>query len=235
MAMVTATDMKRVKSKRIMLMRQLCMLLLFSPLLLVAQQRRVSAFIFQPEWYAGLHAGVNMMVAEGFPSYNWLQSTGVSARPVIGYQFSPALGVRGILGVQSHRWNDTRSNGNDSVLSFGSQTLQADLMLNVSNLLLGYTLNAPLDVSIFAGVGALHRNTILPDNGYFSYLIRGGIQFDYRLNQSLELNLLAELNVTDDKFNAFAVSTPVDMFPAVMLGLTWHFRTNKPFSRRCCD
>ena len=158
-----------------MLMRQLCMLLLFSPLLLVAQQRRVSAFIFQPEWYAGLHAGVNMMVAEGFPSYNWLQSTGVSARPVIGYQFSPALGVRGILGVQSHRWNDTRSNGNDSVLSFGSQTLQADIMLNATNLLFGYTLNAPLDVSIFAGVGALHRNTILPDNGYFSYLIRGGI------------------------------------------------------------
>ena len=183
-----------------MLMRQLCILLLFSPLLLVAQQRRVSAFIFQPEWYAGLHAGVNMMVAEGFPSYSWLQSTGVSARPVIG-----------------------------------SQTLQADLMLSVSNLLLGYTLNAPLDVSLFAGVGALHRNTILPDNGYFSYLIRGGIQFDYRLNQALELNLLAELNVTDDKFNAFAVSTPVDMFPAVMLGLTWHFRTNKPFSRRCCD
>jgi len=152
-----------------------------------------------------------------------------------GYQFSPVLGVRGILGVQSHRWNDTRSGTTDSVLSFGSQTLQADLMLNVSNLLLGYTLNAPLDVSIFAGVGALHRNTILPDNGYFSYLIRGGIQFDYRFNQALELNLLAELNVTDDKFNAFAVSTPVDMFPAVMLGLTRHFRTNKPFSRRCCD
>ena len=47
-------------------------------------------------------------------------------------------------------------------------------------------------------------NAILPDNGYFSSVIRGGVQFDYRLNQSLELNLLAELNVTDDKFNAFA-------------------------------
>ncbi len=235
MATAMFTAMEAIKNRRFKAFRLFCLILMFSPLWLMAQQRRVSAFIFQPEWYAGIHTGVNMMVAEGFPSYNWLQSTGLSARPVIGYQFSPALGVRGILGVQSHRWNDTRSGTNDSILSFGSQTLQADLMLNVSNLLLGYTLNAPLDVSIFAGVGALHRNTILPDNGYFSYLIRGGIQFDYRFNQALELNLLAELNVTDDKFNAFAVSTPVDMFPAVMLGLTWHFRTNKPFSRRCCD
>ena len=131
--------MNKMLMKRKHLIKALLAFLIM-PFLVNAQQRRVSAFIFQPEWYAGLHAGVNMMVAEGFPSYSWLQSTGVSARPVIG-----------------------------------SQTLQADLMLSVSNLLLGYTLNAPLDVSLFAGVGALHRNTILPDNGYFSYLIRGGI------------------------------------------------------------
>ncbi len=226
--------MNKMLMKRKHLIKALLAFLIM-PFLVNAQQRRVSAFIFQPEWYAGLHAGVNMMVAEGFPSYNWLQSTGVSARPVIGYQFSPVLGVRGILGVQSHRWNDTRSAGNDSILSFGSQTLQADLMLNVSNILFGYSLNAPLDISLFAGAGALHRNTILPDKGYFSYLVRGGLQFDYRINQSLELNMLAEINVTDDKFNTFVTGTPVDLYPTVMVGLTWHFRTNKPFSRRCCD
>jgi len=84
--------MNKMLMKRKHLIKALLAFLIM-PFLVNAQQRRVSAFIFQPEWYAGLHAGVNMMVAEGFPSYNWLQSTGVSARPVIGYQFSPALGV----------------------------------------------------------------------------------------------------------------------------------------------
>jgi hypothetical protein len=86
--------MEAIKNRRFKAFRLFCLILMFSPLWLMAQQRRVSAFIFQPEWYAGIHTGVNMMVAEGFPSYNWLQSTGLSARPVIGYQFSPALGVK---------------------------------------------------------------------------------------------------------------------------------------------
>lgn len=235
MATAMVTAMEAIKNRRFKAFRLFCLILMFSPLWLMAQQRRVSAFIFQPEWYAGIHTGVNLIVAEGYPDYNLFKSSGITARPLIGYQFSPSLGVRGMLGVQTHRWNDIRSGNNDSILSFGSQTLQADLMLNVSNILFGYSLNAPLDISLFAGAGALHRNTILPDKGYFSYLVRGGLQFDYRINQSLELNMLAEINVTDDKFNAFVTGTPVDLYPTVMVGLTWHFRTNKPFSRRCCD
>lgn len=231
MAMGTDMDMEATKTNTL---RTIVLISILCPLLLNAQTRRVSAFIFQPEWYAGFHLGGNMTVAEGFPEYNWLQSTALSARPVIGYQFSPALGARAALGIHGHRWNDPRA-GNDSILSFASQSLHADIMLNISNLVFGYSLNAPMDFSLFGGAGVLHRNRILPDNGMFSYLVRGGAQIDYRFTQFLELNIAAELNVTADQLNAFTSGTPVDLFPAVLVGLTWHFRTNKPFRRGCCD
>lgn len=228
-------SIKTKESKRLFTFRLLFVFLLLNILTLQAQQRRVSAYIFKPEWYAGVHVGVNMLAVEGFPNYNWLQSTGISARPLIGYQFSPVIGIRGLISVQGHRWNDVRLGNNDSILSLGSQTVQADLMVNVSNMLFGYSLNVPFDFSLFGGFGGIHRNSILPDNGYFSYLVRGGAQIDYRINQALELNMIAELNITGDNLNAFAVSTPVDLYPALMVGLTWHFRTKRPFSRRCCD
>jgi hypothetical protein len=173
-------------------------------------------------------------VAEGYPDYNLLSSTGISGRAFAGYQFSPVLGLRGLATLQGHRWEDTFT-GPDTLRSFGSQALMIDLMLNLSNLFFGYSLNAPLDISLYAGTGVLHRNIMNNSPGLFSYVARGGMQFDYRLNQQIELNLLAEINAANDNFNGLTGGTGFDLFPGVMLGITWHFRTTKPFRRTCCD
>lgn len=234
MATAMVTAMEAIKNRRFKAFRLFCLILMFSPLWLMAQQRRVSAFIFQPEWYAGIHTGVNLIVAEGYPDYNLLSSTGISGRAFAGYQFSPVLGLRGLATLQGHRWEDTFT-GPDTLRSFGSQALMIDLMLNLSNLFFGYSLNAPLDISLYAGTGVLHRNIMNNSPGLFSYVARGGMQFDYRLNQQIELNLLAEINAANDNFNGLTGGTGFDLFPGVMLGITWHFRTTKPFRRTCCD
>lgn len=201
-------------------------------LTLVAQQRRVSAYIFQPEWYAGGQIGINNLIAEGFPESFLSKTIGNQTRVFLGYNFTPVFGIKTGLAVAGHKW--AGYSGNKPVISFGSQSLNADLVLNLTNSFFGYDLYYRTDFSLFAGGGVIHRNKADFTSDFYSYLLRGGAQLDYRLTQFWDVNLNAELNVTGDKFNDFAGGSNFELVPAVMLGLTYHFRTDKLFGKGCC-
>lgn len=202
-------------------------------LTLVAQQRRVSAYIFQPEWYAGGQIGTNLIVAENFPNYSLQNSLGIQGRFLLGYNFSPVFGVRSGLSLNSHNWAGPSLNS--PKVSFGSQAANLDLVLNVTNSFFGYDLYYRTDFSLFAGGGVIHRNKADFAADYFSYLLRGGAQLDYSISQFWDVNFLTELNVTGDEFNDYLGGSKFEIVPAFMIGLTYHFRTNKPFKRGCCN
>lgn len=187
-----------------------------------AQKRRVSAFIFQPHWYLGANMGLNTFVGEGWGVYSPLQSLGFSGRVAGGYNFSPVIGFRAMAGYATHNWPDIRYS--DMNLAFGAENVTADVMVNMSNLIAGYYLTRPLDISLYGGAGFSHRDKAVFINDLSTYIVRGGLQADLHLTQFWDLNLMAELNVAPDNYNEYSVGAPFDIYPAITVGLTYHFR-----------
>lgn len=56
------------------------------------------------------------------------------------------------------------------------------------------------------------------------FALRGGLQFNYMLSNSLDLGLEATFNATDDGYNGTRYDRKWDTYVNVMLGLTWHFK-----------
>lgn len=66
-------------------------------------------------------------------------------------------------------------------------------------------------------------------NTYFA--VRGGLQLNYALNSSLNLNLEATITATDDGYNGICYDDKWDAYANVMLGVTYFFK-NKQGERR---
>lgn len=189
-----------------------------------AQNRRVSLYIFQPHWYLGGHAGVNSFVAEGIGSYSPLESLGMMARISGGYDFSSVFGVRGTAGIVTHTWPDIRTA--NTIVDFGAQNLNADLTINLSNLIKGYYLARPLDILLYGGAGVTHRNQALFTSDLITYTARAGLQADIHLSQVWDMNLMGEMNISSDNYNDHPVGFAFDLYPTVAIGFTYHFRTS---------
>lgn len=187
-----------------------------------AQKRKISAYIFHPHWYLGANVGVNTYVAEGWGAYSALSSIGGSGSVTGGYSFMPALSLQATGTYAMHNWPDIRfSNLN---YKFAAQNITADLVLNLSNLIQGYYLVRPLDISLYGGAGFSYRNKADFNSDLFTYISHGGLQADWHLTQFWDINIMAELNVTSDNYNEYAVGAPIEMYPALKLGFTYHFR-----------
>lgn len=187
-----------------------------------AQKRRVSAYMFKPHWFTGGNLGANTYAGEGWGSYSPFQSMGFVGRVAGGYNLSPVLGFRAMAGYATHTWPDIRfSNMN---LTFGAENITADILINMSNLIQGYYLVRPLDISLYGGLGFSHRDKAIFVTDLSTYLGRGGVQADWHLTQYWDINLMAELNMTSDKYNEYSVGFPSDLYPALTVGLTYHFR-----------
>ena len=98
---------------------------------------------FKPGWYLGANGGAGLYLAEGsnffssspFVNFNIIDNLGWKARLSAGYDFTPVIGLRGMLGYTQNRWPDNRF-GN-KIQSFGAEYLTADLMVNISNWIFG--------------------------------------------------------------------------------------------------
>jgi hypothetical protein len=180
----------------------------------------------------GIYAGPNFVVGEGFPYSSLFDAMGAQVNPVIGYQFSPVISLRAGLDIAQFNWPKIPGN---TILSAGSQSIYLDAVLNLSNAFATYDLYRVLDISIFGGAGLLFRSKgdyVAPFNAFFG---RVGGQFDVHLTQFVDLNLRADLNITSDIYNEVIGGAPVEILPAAMVGITYHFRTNKPFKKGCCN
>ncbi|MBQ8099527.1 MAG: OmpA family protein [Bacteroidaceae bacterium] len=189
-----------------------------------AQWEPKTVYDFQPHWYVQLQP-VGGQYTLGEVSFKHLISYNVQG--ALGYDFTPVFGAR--LAVNG--WTSkagTEVDGGDNAQwkwTYFSPTL--DLTINLSNALFGFNPNRVFNLGVFVGAGAnfagsnhraVRANNYLASlhnyaNGYqpLQYLWNGtktrfvgqtGLQADFRLSERLALNLEAQANILNDKYNS---------------------------------
>ena len=92
------------------------------------------------DWYVGVNGGANYLLAESSSIYTKAQpldAVGYSVRFEVGYNFSQALGVRGMISENVHRWPDDRRLNSDRTFKLSgvtSQTFTIDATVNLLKL-----------------------------------------------------------------------------------------------------
>lgn len=185
----------------------------------------VSAYIFNSGFNVGAFVGPNVFVGDGFGSYKLNGSLGLSQNIFIGYEFSDVLSSRALFGNSSLNWpNPDPIPSLMGKRAFSTQMISVEALYNLSNYLNYYNLYRPYDFSILAGVGLIMREKSNFDSEYTGFLIKGGMQFDYRLSFQLNLNLNATLNVMPEKVDGVVSGEPFNMIPELKVGITYHIR-----------
>jgi len=218
-------------------MKRIILVSLFLTLISLANAQRLDdgstyTVPFRPYWVAGINGGLSLYLAEGnvftyskIPHIFSLRDNGGSTERVeLGYHFTPIFGVRGFLSITQHHWADIRYTTPDGLHllnAFGSESLTADLMINLSNWWRGFNPNRLFNLSVFAGTGVVHRDKADFSTDNYSLCLRGGLQGDFRINENLKLNLIADGNIVNDNFNAYVVTFPVEIFTAFTVGLSY--------------
>ena len=205
------------------------------------QTEKINSGTFQPGWYLGANAGLNWFLGEGnnpFSSkayFSFDKNKGFIGRAVIGYDFTPVIGLKGMIGYAHHGyWPDLYSkknaDGSSPISSFGSQNLTVDMTVNLSNWWADYNPDRAFDISAFGGTGFAHRNKANLSDDWYGLIGRIGLQGDFHLTKQLYLNLILEDNVVGDKYNDHVETLIFDTYPALTLGLTYHFREKSKVS-----
>ncbi len=209
----------------------------------LAQQSKTDHSLeFNPHWFGQIQGGAAYTVGE--TAFRNLLSPAAAAS--IGYQFTPSVGLRfGASGWQ----------GKGNVVSpfevYGFHFVQgqADLILDLANLLGGYDHRRLFSPYLLAGGGAAFgfgngaaKVTKTDPNTYFGHLWdkavlpagRYGIGTGIRLSDAVSLSLEVNGNVLSDKFNSKRVDRPDFQFNA-LAGLKVAFgKTTRP-SRQYLD
>ena len=196
------------------------------------EAKKTDSYLFKPGWYVGANGGYNLFLGEGNNFFNPLMGNSKPyvfnlkdngsflGRAVAGYNFTPTIGIRGMLGYVNTSWPNAYIT---DLNIFSSENLTADFMLNLSNLNNKFNPNRKIDFTLFGGLGLGFRNSVVKDNlTPFSGILRAGIQSDYKITPAVALNLILEGNLTTDNYNDLALSPlPFDAFAALTLGVTY--------------
>ena len=202
--------------------------ILFSSVLTSAQT--VDNESLYPEWYVGGNLGVSWLMAEGNDIFSNVpdsrfslsENGGFMLRAEIGYNISPIWGVRSFIGYTRNHWPNVLYLDRP-IVSFGSEYVTGDLMLNISNLVSGQNLVRTFDFLAFAGTGVLFRNKITENGaGYMSLIGRVGGQGNFMLNQFIDLKAIFDLNFVGDKYNDLKTGRRVDILPTFSLGIAYY-------------
>lgn len=181
---------------------------------------------FKPGWFVGANGGLNLFMGEGNNFFNPnkpfvspAKNVGFLGRLAAGYNFSPVVGLRGMLGYNVINWYTVPVG--TAVNTLPGENLTVDYVVNLTNLAKGYDANRKIDFSAFFGLGAayLNKNTDTPP---FAGFLRGGLQSDCHLSSLLDLNVILDGNIATDNYNDKAFTPlPVDLFASLAVGLTY--------------
>lgn len=183
----------------------------------------------KPGWYIMANGGSSWILAEGNnflrnttnDYFSILNNAGLTARLGAGYDFTHVYGVRAYLGYTGTNWPDWRNAF--TFKSFDAYYLNADFVMNLSNLIKGYDAKRLIDFSAFAGLGGDMRNQGDLTNTWLNMVGRIGGQADLKITPQLALNLIADATLAGDKYNDYVGGNPIDLLPALSLGLTYRF------------
>ena len=199
------------------------------------QKENTAPGAFRPAWYVGANGGYNIFLGEGNNFFNedkphifTLKDNGsYLGRFVLGYDFTPAIGIRGMLGYVNTNWPNAFLTDK---YNFSTEMLSADFMLNLSNLNNHFDPNRKLDFLAFAGLGMGYRDQNLIQNlSPITGIVRLGLESDFKLSQDWKLNLILEGNVATDNYNDLALSPlPFDLIGALTVGVTYRLPEPAP-------
>lgn len=206
-------------------MKRLIFSTIFAVLSLTAIAQYLGDKSFRPAFYVGTSAGINSYWGEGYEAYmleHAQNSLGFIGRITLGYDFTSVIGLRGSFGYAQHNWPN--ANNNFIAETFEARTFTGDLTVNITNWIGGYDYTQKYNLIAFGGAGAGNQYTLK----LWSYILRGGLQGNFILSKYIDLNVAGEINIVQDKYNDLneAVS-PLDCYPAITVGLTYHIKPEK--------
>ena len=213
----------------------------------ICAQKYTKKTLYNPVFTIGVNGGLNYFMGEDVGKYLPKLSTaplGYSGRMLVGYNLSPKVGIRTMLGFGS--FNSPHTVSKDT-LSFKEYTLTADYVLNLTNTFGVYKPSKMVNFSAFAGLGVSYRDKIIlatsgktMSDAYISPLFRGGLLFDIRLSELLYFNIIGDLNILPDPYNGrpgykvngvqsaiTSVGTPIDILPNLTFGFVYKIPTEK--------
>ena len=188
------------------------------------QKNDESTWKFIPHWYIQLQAGANETLGEA----KFFDLLSPSAQVAVGYQFNPYLSAR----VKANGWQAKGGWVNpEQDYKFNQVGLQADVRLDLTNLLGGYNPERKVSVGIFAGGGANmawkndEAQTLSTHNYDLPYLWDGtkvrpvgnaGLDVNFRISERVSLGLEANAHILSDKFNSKKAGNADWMFNALL-------------------
>jgi hypothetical protein len=213
-------------------MRRIFVLIFIFSIFTVTQAQYSRRITYEQEMYVGASAGMNSYWGEGSKSYMLsmpLSSLGLMGNFVVGYKFTPFFEMQLSPGYVTHNCPDDRRN--DTIQSFSAQNMTVDLLWNVSNAI-RYNKSRNFTLYVVGGAGIAYRNTSTDlQNALISPVLKGGLQGTFLLNDKLNLNISGLVHLVTDAYNGYPLTgfnrTPVDLYPALTVGLTYHFVTTK--------
>ena len=183
-----------------------------------------STWKFIPHWYLQLQAGASHTLGEA----KFFDLVTPSAQIGAGYQFNPYLGVR----AKVNGWQAKGGWVNpEQTYKFNQLGLEADIRLDMTNLIGGFNPERAVSVGIFAGAGANmswsnDEAQKLNTNGYeLPYLWDGtkvrpvgnaGVDVNVRVSKSVSIGLEANAHMLSDKFNSKKAGNADWMFNALL-------------------
>lgn len=204
-------------------------LLVFSTTFGFSQIKRgISAFNFTSDIFVGGNIGPNAFLSEGFSDYGLTNSFGVSESFFIGKNFSERLGARAMISLATMNWPDLVSISSP-VRKFSIQSLNAELLYNLSNQFGVYNLNRSVDYQLYVGGGVISRDKATFQNEYLGLMVKGGLQADVRLNFMWDININLGMTVVPEIFNEVVIGLPFELIPELKVGFTYHSRAPKRY------
>lgn len=188
-----------------------------------AQQTAIKNYGFGDHWFIQAQGGASYTFSENSKDADFFKLVTPHVAVSVGKHFSPIAGAR----LQLGGWESKSYRGKaiDETYSFKYMQANADVLLNFMNLFTEYQGDKAFNLYGIMGLGYVHnygdhkvgvstQNNIVP---------RVGIQADFRLNESLSLNVEAIGNLMADRFNGVVGGRHYDGTANALLGLTYRF------------
>jgi OOP family OmpA-OmpF porin len=215
----------------------LALLLIFSLMSIsLSAQQAAAKDGYNPGWFIGLNGGANWFLGEGNNfldgtdrnSWSVGKSMGYLGRLELGYNFNSVYALRFMAGYnQYNQYTKSRSTGVENVRPFAGETLSADLMMNLTNLVKGYDPNRKFTLGAFAGLGIAYMNDNVNTSNIGGSLLRGGLQANYHITPAWALSLIGEANMLSDNVNDGVADMFFDLSPDVAVAISYRFGSEK--------
>lgn len=206
------------------------------------------------DFYVGIAGGFSQSLAENAVKTDFITHQIPSANLLIGYNFTPAFGLRltGGFNAQTSRCSNAAFKAMPEVYGngrYGFNTLTGTLsgVINLTNIFMGYDADRPATFSLLMGGGYLKSFNfdeeklagwnkypyypVDPQGGQY-YSGHLGLQCAARLSEPFDLQFELRGNATDNRYNGVSNGNHLDFYLDLMVNFVYHFKNHSQHLRR---